>query len=419
MRKLILFSALAVLGIHSFAQNFQPATIVTTDGKSVEGEINYKNWKKNPSQIQFRKTSGSPEIYAAKDLRSFVVSGDRYVSAIVDIDHRLDNGTNLTFEPDIIMHRDTVLLRALVTGTKSLYYYFDIADHFYILKNDTFELLKYKKYISPANDQDKVYLYNREFVSQLAQYLEGCESFKSITYKAKYDADNLKNAFIKYYECKSASPEFVRTRESEKVEIGVLAGASSTIFKVKTSSGNTNMVAMSRIKFSHSTNFIGGIFFDIVFPRQRGKVSMNNELAYSSYHTSGTYRTVHSATHYDDRTFEVAYSYIKMNNMLRYKFLLNNSAIFVNGGLSSGFLLKDESKLTLFRKYDETETTQVDNVFKIDARKFELGILAGAGFRKNRVSIELRVERGTGPLSEVNSSAHVYRYYALLGYRIK
>ena len=105
--------------------------------------------------------------------------------------------------------------------------------------------------------------------------------------------------------------------------------------------------------------------------------------------------------------------------MLRYKFLLNNSAIFVNGGLSSGFLLKDESKLTLFRKYDETETTQVDNVFKIDARKFELGILAGAGFRKNRVSIELRVERGTGPLSEVNSSAHVYRYYALLGYRIK
>lgn len=419
MKKQILFSVLSFIAFTTFAQNFQPATIVTTDGKSVEGEINYKDWKKNPAQIQFRKSSGSPEIYSATDLKSFTVSDDRYVSAIVDVDDRSDNSSSLTTEPEIITHRDTVFLRALVTGTKSLYYYVDIADHFYILKNDTFELLRYKKYISPANDQDNVYLYNRGFVTQLSQYLEGCEVFKGSMDRVKYDDDNLKKAFGKYYACKSASPEFVRSREAEKVEIGVIAGASSTNFKVKTSSSNVTMVAMSRAKFSASTNFAGGVFFDIVFPRQRGKVSLNNELTYSSYQTSGTYRVSQSPTRYDDRIFEVAYSYVKMNNMFRYKFLLNNSAIFVNAGLSAGMLLNDESKLTLFRKSDNIENTQVDNAFKIDARSFEVGILGGAGFRKNRISLELRVERGSGPISELETSATVYRYYALLGYRIK
>ncbi|RYZ87353.1 MAG: PorT family protein [Proteobacteria bacterium] len=341
MKNLILLAALAVFGSSSYAQNFQPATIVTSDGKSVEGEIDYKNWKKNPAQIQFRNNAGSLQSYTAKDLKSFQVSGDRYMSAIVDIDDRLDNTTNLTSEPGIITHRDTVLLRALVTGTKSLYYYVDAVDHFYIAKNDTFELLRYKRYIAPG-DMYKVFLYNRDFVPQLITYLEGCGSMPSSASKAKYDADFLKKAFRKYYECKSSAPEFVMTRESEKVEIGVFGGASSTHLKVNTSSDNIYMISMSRANFAPSTNATGGVFFDIIFPRQRGRLSLNNELAYASYETSGTYRATSSPSSYDERTFDVSYAYLKLNNMLRYKFLLNKSAIFVNAGLATGYLLKDE-----------------------------------------------------------------------------
>lgn len=420
MKKPILFLAAVLLALASFSQNFQPATIVTINGKSVDGEINYRNWKKNPSKIQFRKQAAAiSETYAVRDLKSFTVGGDSYVSAIVDVDYRSDNSRTLTNESNIIVRRDTVWLRVLVTGTKSLYYYFDIADHFYIPKGETFELLRYKKYIAVTESDGNVYKYNREFVAQLTKYLEGCELFSSGPAKARYDADYLKGAFTRYFACKSETPGIVQARESEKLEFGVLAGVSNTNFKVNSSSPNLVMSVMSKIKFSTSLNFAGGVFAEIVFPRQRGKVSLNNELTYSSYETSGTYRFAQSPTRYDEQTYEFAYSYIKLNNMLRYKFLLNKSAIFINGGFSNGMLLTEHSKRTTFRKFDATETTAEDKAFNIDERKHELGFLVGAGFRTNRASIELRAERGAGPINEINTAARVYRYYALLGFRIK
>lgn len=419
MKKLILFTALSVLGITSFAQNYQPATIVTSDGTSIEGEIDYKNWRKNPDQVQFRKGAFTPETYTAKDLKSFVVGGDRYVSAIVDVDDRTENSAELTTDPQIKSHRDTVLLRAVITGSKSLYSYFDNLDHFYILRNDSFELLKYKKYSKASDNYYKLILYNRDFVTQLASYLEDCQSLTSRPEKARYETGFLKGVFTKYYECKSGKAEFAQTRESENLEIGVFAGVSNTRFNVNTSSDNIYMVSMSRANFSPSTNVTGGVFFDIVFPRQRGRLSLNNELAYSSYETSGTYRASSSQTNYEQRTFEIAFSYLKMNNMLRYKFLMGKSAFFVNGGLATGYLLNDKSKITLNRKIGSTETTSVEKAFKIDSRKYELGLVAGAGFRTGRVSAELRAEGSTGPLSESTTSAKVTRYYALLGYRIK
>ncbi|MBL7697680.1 MAG: PorT family protein [Chitinophagaceae bacterium] len=423
MKKLILFFAAVLVGLCSFSQNFQPATLVTSDGKSLEGEINYKNWKKNPAKIQFRRhaasSSATQETYTAKDLKSFTVSGDYYAAAIVEVDYRSDNPGSLTSESNIIVRRDTVFLRALVRGTKSLYHFYDIADHFYILKDETFELLRYKKYISASDGQGRVYRYNRTFAMQLLRYFEGCESLSPALEKVKYSADHLTAAFNNYYKCTSQTPDFMQVRESEKLEFGVLAGVSNTTFKVHNSSPSNVMSVMSKTKFSTSMNFAGGIFMDIVFPRQRGRLSLNNELTYSSYETSGTYRLTQSPTRFEEHSFEFAYSYVKLNNMLRYKFLLDKSAIFINGGVSTGFLLTNHSKLTKFRKFDATENRAVDNAFNLNEGKYELGYLAGVGFRKSRASLELRAERGSGPIREMQTAARVYRYYALLGYRIK
>lgn len=419
MKKQILLSSFAALiGLSSFSQNYQPATLTTNDGKTLEGQINYKNWKKNPSTIQFRKDETSAaQSYGVRDLRSFVVSGDRYVSAVVDVDYRSELAAYITTESNIITKRDSVFLQALVTGTKSLYQYYDDIEHFYIAKNDTFELLKYKKYISVTSANGRIYLYNRDFTVQLEQYLDGCESFKSGVSKAKYQARDLQNVFARYYKCAANTPDFVQKKETENFELGVIAGVSNTTFAVNSSA---TLDVLSRTDFSSSINFAGGAFFEIVFPRQRGKISFNNELMYASYATQGHDRVTTSPTRYEEQTFDFAYSYLKLNNMLRYKFLLNNnSAIFINGGISNGFVITETNRRVHYQKYNETyDRTTVSDDY-LDSRVYELGLFAGAGVKKNRFSVELRAERGNGPIRAVNTAAKVFRYYALVGYRIK
>lgn len=419
MKKQLLLSSLAALiGLSSFSQNYQPATLTTNDGNTLEGQVNYKNWKKNPATIQFRKNETSAvESYGVKDLKSFTVSGDRYISSIVDVDYRSEIGAYITTESNIITRRDTVFLQALVTGTKSLYQYYDDIEHFYIAKNDTFELLRYKKYISVTSATGRIYLYNRDFAVQLEQYFDGCESFSSGVSKAKYQARALQNVFARYYKCAAKAPDFVQKKETEKSEFGIIAGVSNTTFKI---SSSAPLTVLSRTKFSSSLNFAGGAFFEIVFPRQRGKMSFNNELMYASYATQGLDRVNTTPTRYEEQSFDFAYSYLKLNTMLRYKFLMNNnSAIFINGGISNGFVVTEKNRRVHYQKFNENyDRTTVSDDY-LDSRVYELGILAGIGFKKNRFSVEVRAERGNGPVRAVNTAAEVFRYYGLVGYRLK
>jgi hypothetical protein len=86
-----------------------------------------------------------------------------------------------------------------------------------------------------------------------------------------------------------------------------------------------------------------------VFPRQRGRISLNNELTYSSYQNGRViiYINVNPFIK-EEYTYEFQYAYVKMNNMLRYKFFLNNLIIFVNGGISNGFVVDDVNSIPRF-----------------------------------------------------------------------
>ena len=147
-------------------------------------------------------------------------------------------------------------------------------------------------------------------------------------------------------------------------------------------------------------------------------MSLMNELMYSSYQTKGSFRSGTSPTRYEEETFTFEYSYIKLNTMFRYGFLFGNSSIFINGGISNGLVLNEVNTSFMFRKVETYESSST-RVGHNSTRKHELGFLGGVGFKRNRASIEMRTERGGGPFRDTNSKAHVNRYYALFGYRIK
>lgn len=427
MKKLIVLFFISITFYSTFAQkNFQTATIETIDGQSKAGEIDYREWKSNPKKISFRENKSSKYVvYGVSDLSSFSVAGDVYRSAVVQIIERSDNLGNLAYIADsLLMHTDTVFLQTIVSGPKSLYSYSDNVNHFYIPDGKNgYQFLAFSKVMatnetvvlsdqSVINNTNKYVVTKKGYISQLKEYLNGCPGLN--VDGVNYDAQSLRNAFISYYDCLGTKPEHVQKAQNDKLEIGILAGVSQTTFAVNTA----NNEILERVPFKASTGFTAGASFDIVFPRQRGRLSLNNELMYSSYATEGTYRYVNSPSTYDDYFYKFGYSYIKLNNMLRYKFITNSVKFFVNGGITTGVAIKEVNTLNLVHDYNGYKVTRNQAGYE-NSRKYEIGMLLGVGARKNRASIEVRAEKSSGPFQSSSYKADVMRYTALLGYRLK
>ena len=419
-KPLLIFALTVLVGSPLFAQeNYLPASVVTLSGDTVKGQIDYKNWNRNPSAITFKENDNAEAIsYDPSMIRSFAVANDVYKSAIVEIDKRYDDLRHISSDATIVTHTDTVFLNLVVGGSKPLYQFYDNVHHFYIESGKNIELLKFRKYLTrrmnyATASEERVVGIVDIYTFQLEEYLKECPSISKMLADTKYDVLSLRKTFLNYYKCAGSEPAYTHKKELEKLEIGLLAGATSTSLNVTT----TEAAVIARVDFPSSQNFTGGVFFDIILPRQRSRLSINNEFLYTSYKTSGTWKTSSSDTRYDEYRFAFDYAYLKINNMARYKFLLKNATIFINAGVSNGLALKAEYSSRLFHKYDEYESDREQP--KDHTKKHEIGFFIGAGARKNRGSLELRAERSDGMFHFSEVSSKVMRYSVLFGYRLK
>ncbi|MCS4434139.1 hypothetical protein [Aquiflexum gelatinilyticum] len=176
---ILLFSLLFILKNPVFAQsNFLSAKIVNAIGDTIQGEIDYRNWDKNPNKITF-KSLDQKEIleFTPKDIQSFLVSDEVYLSARVETE-RIGNN-QFDQSPTIETTLETVFLQTIIAGEKSLFLYKNEAsrENFYIKDNGEYYLLKYKKYnkVQTVNGATRSYTAeNKFFLGQLGAYLNGC-----------------------------------------------------------------------------------------------------------------------------------------------------------------------------------------------------------------------------------------------------
>lgn len=161
------------------------------------------------------------------------------------------------------------------------------------------------------------------------------------------------------------------------------------------------------MKYDPSTNFSTGLFLDVILPRNHGKWSINNELLFSSYKVSGQ-RGINST--------EIGYSYLKLNNMVRFKYPVGNLFVYVNAGLSNGFAISETNNKKLYALRNGSPLLTEQKALN-DTRKFENGWIFGIGAKHNRFSFEVRYENGNGMSEYQTLSSSTKRYYFLLGYR--
>ena len=383
-----------VLLVPSIAQNdYKPAYIVTVANDTIDGYINYQNWKRNPRKIRFKKLeSGKAQTYGIDQLLAFEVGGDVYQKHIIhtEISSLVIDYLDIKKEP--LLKKDTALVRAIVLGEKSLYEYTDRGDksHFYIKETevDTLTLLVYKKYKDEGPEGEKLIKENNSYKGQLAYYFRDCFSLQSKIGKTTYKFNNLRNLFAEYYKCSGDQQFFQGKTEKVSIESGFLLGFTRTGLNFSSRFGNNIIVDL---EYDPSTNITIGGFVNFVLPRANRKWSIINEVLYHSY-----------AMQKENTSFDFAY--IKLNNLLRFSYPINESIRFhVNAGISNGIAIKSDYDITPY-------STPLQ-------RKHEQSYVLGAGVMYKNWSIDARYERGNGMSEAVAYSSQVTRLYCLLGYR--
>lgn len=211
----------------------------------------------------------------------------------------------------------------------------------------------------------------------------------------------------------------VKQTEKAKLEFGAVGGLCTT--KIRFSTGNklpseyTLFDYLTKVDFDAHLSLAAGAYLNIVIPRNSGKWSLYNELLFNSYAFNGFYSNFTNSTYYQNRTYNLEYYYINMNNMIRFKYPVGKFYLFANTGISNGFAFKEvnnaivETRLSSEPKISEEKAIE-------DTRRHEQGLLLGLGLIYKKYSVEFRYEGGNGILLRSYLGSSTSRYNLFLGY---
>ena len=396
-------------------EHYLPGYIITKKSDTLRGAIDYRNWERSPEIIFFRTTPESPrQGYSPLDIKGFVVADEIYVGAIVQTEISLDKEHDLQYNNELIMKTDTAFLQTMVRGKKCLYSYINRfgKELFYIRTDATYDLLVYKKYLK---DQDgkTMAVENKRFIGQLTLYLPDCPSIQKKLQSTEYTKNSLEQLFNDYYAATGGTMNFQKKTENSIFEFGVLAGMTMTSLKFTSSDSYPELVNAG---FPVSYNFAAGLFMDIILSRSQSKWSVNNELTFTSYKVDGYYEDVKGIDYYTNTSVTLGYAYLKLNNMLRFKYPLGKVFVYADAGISNGYAVYEKNYQYQVKKFHTQETITEGKALN-ETRRYEFGILAGAGARVGHFSLEARYLWGNGmsPYTTLTSSTNVLCLF--LGYR--
>ncbi|MDO3627918.1 hypothetical protein [Mucilaginibacter sp. BT774] len=153
MKRLVPFFLL-IIHVSVFAQsNYRPGYVVQSNGDTLKGFINYREWDRCPESIDFKfnPSDKQPSQFTPVNSKGFRVNGlDAYLTYNGPLSLNETDLHNLPDHLDTTKRQGTVFLKQLVTGKYiTLYYHNDeIKIRFFIAEgnNPPIELMYYKYY---------------------------------------------------------------------------------------------------------------------------------------------------------------------------------------------------------------------------------------------------------------------------------
>ena len=386
--KTVKLLVLFLITLNTYSQtNFIKGTITTNDGKVIEGLIDYKNWRKNPTEIKF-KTDNKEYKYTPNDISKFAVLGDAYVSKEILIDKTPQTINYLKVGQEPIFKKDKFFLNVLVLGKINLYLYEDERQHFIVEKNGQIQELIYRKNL---NDNSQL-TFNKKYLGQLKLFINDCLSDNIDNLEYKYSAIN--NLIIKYNNCSDGKNLYVKNEEKSHSEFLILAGLINS--KI-----NFNKEILYPSATSSSPQI--GVGFNLYFSKNRQQWSFLNELTYRSYKYNSTYKQTNTVTLFYVNNLNIDIQQLKIATLIRYYFLFSNANFnpFIDFGIGNGFSIGDKSTESNLTSFGGNETITYKNALG-GLRKHEESLLIGIGGRYKDFNLEIRYEKGLD-ISEVSA----------------
>lgn len=197
--KLLMLSAL-LLPLFTFAQsNYKPAYVVTTNGDTIRGEINQKEWFGNPKSVEFKGTTGV-KTYTADDISYFeLLNSSIYQRYSGEISMDETNPSKLQTGVDSTKKQGVVFLRVEQNGPNvTLYSYIDAKKtRFFIADNKTGQVkeLVYRIYYLPDHGvqtrSENIYI--PQLYDLAIKYNPTSEKLKTEIENATYSFPDLKS----------------------------------------------------------------------------------------------------------------------------------------------------------------------------------------------------------------------------------
>jgi len=387
-----------------FGQNtFSSDYMVLSSGDTIWGSV------KNANGVTFNSlsftTNNSTVIceQAIDSVKSIKVNNEFFVKAVL-----INEDVTSSARIEGLKSSDTIFLKQLVFGDKSLFSYSEGngSDVFFININGNFQKLTNKELL--ANNL----VFNDNFIKQLEFYFFDCPNISTYLSKVKYDELSLIQAFAFYYKC--YEKEINHTKDDQFwFSVGVVGGVSFSSLIVSEEAP----LELSSAIFSNSYDPAFGVFFDVLFLRLHGHLSLYNELLFSSFYVTGDFSKYSSNIEFrNDYYYEIGQSTIKLNNMLRYRFFIKKYMFFTNVGISSGLAVYQKNNVHKYMHYP-TFDRESDGMAVDSPGKLFLSYTFGGGVRYDNFSLEARYERGN---CISNSSGVIFSsnsYYLLFGYK--
>lgn len=408
--------ALLLLPACAFGQqNYQPAKVTTLAGDTLRGFINYRGWDRNPRVVSFKPDLQAPEqLFHPLDIKEFSVSNERYAGAKVKVEDSPQDLDKLSTTATPSYRADTVFLRALIAGPKSLYQYKMTnasRTYFYIQQGSSFDLLVYKRYKQPG-DGPAVVQSNNTYQDQLSLYLADCPTMERRLKGARYVASSLQRLFADYY-AGTSRPLAFQLRSKTTHQLGLLAGISRT----NLSFSDVKNSAYPTLDSYTQVGPTGGVYYYVSLPGNLGHFSLNNDVLFTFFKSSGSRDDFTSTTNYGTTTVSLELAYLKLNTLLRFTQPLGAGAIFINAGISNAYAVRVKSEKNVRQTFYSSERTSTTALFP-DLRRYEQGLVAGIGASFKKVSAEARYEYSNGFLFSKELSSGFDRYSLLVGYRL-
>ncbi|MCB2218787.1 MAG: PorT family protein [Bacteroidetes bacterium] len=393
--------------------NFLPGYVVNMEGDTLQGDIHFADWDKNPKVIRFRNTSNS-EVYnfTANNIKSFGVSDVVYRSAIVEIEISPIRLQELDHDPTYKFRKDTVFLKMLVTGEKELAIFIEAMGktQLYTREGSGYQLLLFKEYLKEVDGLNQK-AENSKYKGQLILYLSDCQSITDIVKDAQYTENSIARVFQHYADCTGEELHVDKPETKTQTNWSLFAGISNTSLILE----GAMHPELSSMNFDKSTNSTFGVGLNFRFKGNQGKWSLQNELMTSFYSLEGHYKKEINPNEYFVYNADISFTYLKINNLARFSYPAGPIRIFVNGGISSGFMLSETIDAAKSSNFYSNSTNSPIEVFE-DIRKFEFGLLMGGGLGFHQFDLEFRFDRGNGFSKITSLKSKTKRLFIILSY---